>query len=195
MLFGRTSLAIRFTDGALSLPVKPLSQELKGSDFFMKAMKMTVWIEGIVLLGTGIISLAEGLRLTQKIDPDAIADVLGPGYYIFSLGLLLMITGITYLLINYRKFLNMKKEASGGETEKQRMNRVVIYMVAVFIIYLTLINMAGYLVPTLIFFFLEFRLAGVKSWKRNLILTSVVAGIFYVVFIQYCRLIFPHGIF
>jgi len=161
----------------------------------MKVMKMTVWIEGMVLLGTGIISLAEGLRLTRKIDPDAISDVLGPGYYIFSLGLILMITGITYLFINYRKFLNMEKGASGGETGKQRINRVVIYMIVVLIMYLTLINIAGYLLPTLIFFFLEFRLAGVKSWKRNLILTTVVTGVFYFVFIQYCRLVFPHGIF
>jgi hypothetical protein len=177
-----------------SLPVKPLDEELKGSDFFMKALKMTVWIEGMVLLGAGIISLAEGLRLTRKIDPDAISDVLGPGYYIFFLGLILMITGITYLFINYRKILNMKKEALGRETGNQRINMVVIYMVVVFILYLTLINIAGYLVPTLIFFFLEFRLAGVKSWKRDLILTSVVTGVFYFVFIQYCRLVFPHGI-
>lgn len=160
----------------------------------MKAMNMTVWIEGMVLLGTGIISLAEGLRLTRKIDPDAISDVLGPGYYIFFLGLILMITGITYLFINYRKFLNMKKGALGRETGKKRVNMIVFYMVVVLIIYLTFINIAGYLVPTLIFFFLEFRLAGVKSWKGNLILTSFVTAVFYIIFIQYCRLVFPHGI-
>ena len=157
-------------------------------------MKMTIWIEGMILLGAGLIALVDGLRLIHKIDPDAIRDILGPGYYIFSLGLILMITGITYFFINYKKIINMQKEVLDKGTEKQKINLIVFYMVVVLIFYLIFINIAGYLVPTLIFFSLEFRLAGVKSWKGNILLTSVVTAVFYLIFIQYCRMVFPHGL-
>ena len=158
-------------------------------------MKMTTWIEGITLLATGFISVGEGLRLVQKIDPDAITDVLGPGYYIFFLGLILMITGVTYFSVNYKKIFYKEKESLDRRTKEKTAISTVFYMVLVLIIYLISIHIAGYLVPTLIFFFLEFRVAGVKSWKRNILLTLVVTAVFYLIFIQYCRMVFPHGLF
>jgi hypothetical protein len=158
-------------------------------------MKMQGWIEGGVLLGIGLIGLAEGLRLTQNIDPDAITDVLGPGYYIFFLGLILMIAGITHLFLHDRKTVSMKQEASDRETGKQKVNLIVLYMAVVLVIYLVAINIAGYLVATPIFFLLEFRLAGVKSWNRNVILTLALTAAFYLIFINYCRMVFPPGVF
>lgn len=161
----------------------------------MKTMKMTVWMEGMVLLGTGIMSIAEGLRLARKIDPDAISDVLGPGYYIVFLGLILITTGMTYGIIHCRDILHMEKGGSPVEVKEQKGKRIVFPMVIVLILYLILINIAGYLVPTLLFFFLEFRLAGVESWKRNVLLTLAVTAVFYLIFIQYCHLVFPRGLF
>ena len=177
----------------------PLRVKLKRLRIFLEEsrenMKMLGWIEGAVLLGIGLIGSAEGLRLTQNIDPYAISDVLGPGYYIFFLGLILMIAGVTHLFSHYRKTLSMKKEPSDRETGKQKTNLTVLYMAVVLVIYLTIINIAGYLVATPIFFLLEFRLAGVKSWSRNVILTLAITTAFYFIFINYCRMVFPPGLF
>jgi hypothetical protein len=158
------------------------------------AMKMMGWIEGVVLLVIGLISLVEGLRLISRIDLHAITDVLGPGYYIFSLGLILMVTGIAYFATRYRNIFKTKKDGLNSEVGIQKINKVVFYMIAVFIIYIILIDIFGYVVPTFFFFLLEFKLAGVKSWKINVILTLLVTSVFYLIFIQYCRIVFPHGL-
>ena len=152
------------------------------------------WIEGLVLLVIGLIGLVEGLRLIDRIDPDAITDVLGPGYYIFSLGLILMVTGIAYFLSSYRNIFKLKRNGLNREMEIQKINKAVFYMIGVFLIYIILIAMFGYLGPSFFFFLLEFRLAGVKSWKRNVLLTLIVTAVFYFVFVQYCRIVFPHGV-
>lgn len=152
------------------------------------------WIEGLVLLVIGLIGLVEGLRLIDRIDPDAITDVLGPGYYIFSLGLILMVTGIAYFLTSYRNIFKLKRNGLNREMEIQKINKAVFYMIGVFLIYIILIDMFGYLGPSFFFFLLEFRLAGVKSWKRNVLLTLIVTAVFYFVFVQYCRIVFPHGV-
>jgi len=158
-------------------------------------MKMIIWIEGITLLATGFIAVAEGLRLIKKIDLDAITDVLGPGYYILFLGLILIIIGVTYLSINYKKLFYKEKESFYRRTKEKKAISTVFYMILVLIIYFISIHIAGYLVPTLIFFFLEFRVAGLKSWKRNIILTLVITAVFYLIFIRYCRIVFPQGVF
>jgi amino acid transporter len=157
-------------------------------------MKMMEWIEGMVLLAIGLISLVEGLRLISRIDPHAITDVLGPGYYVFSLGMILIVTGIAYILTSYRNIFKMKRNGLNREMEIQKINKAVFYMIVVFLIYIILIDMFGYLGPSFFFFLLEFKLAGVKSWKSNVLLTLVVTGVFYFVFVQYCRIVFPHGV-
>jgi hypothetical protein len=156
---------------------------------------MIIWIEGITLIATGIIAVAEGLRLTKKVDPDAVTDILGPGYYIFFLGLILAIIGVTYLTVHYKEAFYKRKGSLYGRIKEKRGISTVFYMTLVFVFYLISIHIAGYLVPTLIFFFLEFRLAGVKSWKRNIILTLVITAVFYLIFIRYCRIVFPQGVF
>jgi branched-subunit amino acid transport protein AzlD len=158
-------------------------------------MKMITWIEGITLLATGFIGVGEGLRLAKKIDPDAITDVLGPGYYIFFLGLILIIIGVTYLSVNYKNIFYKEKKSLYRQIKEKKAISTVFYMILVLIIYFISIYIAGYLVPTLIFFFLEFRVAGLKSWKRNILLTLVVTAVFYLIFIKYCRMVFPHGLF
>lgn len=159
-----------------------------------KTMKIKVLIEGILLLVIGFICLAESLRLINRLDPKKISDVLGPGYYIFSLGLLLLIIGMIYLFIHYREALRMEKGSLTQELTIQKINMKVVYMILVFVIYIILIHIVGYFVSTVLFFFLEFRLAGVRSWKSNMILTLIVTGVFYFVFIHYCQIVFPRGI-
>lgn len=159
-----------------------------------KTMKTKVLIEGILLLVIGFICLAESLRLISRVDPKKISDILGPGYYIFSLGLLLLIIGMIYLFIHYREALRMEKGSLTQELTIQKINMKVVYMILVFVIYIVLIPIVGYFVSTLLFFFLEFRLAGVRSWKGNVLLTSVVTVLFFFVFIHYCHIVFPRGI-
>jgi hypothetical protein len=159
-----------------------------------KSMKIKELIEGLLILFISFICLAESLRLIRGLDPKKISDVLGPGYYIFSLGVFLMMIGLTYLFMHYREALRMKKGSSTQELTLRKMNMKVVHMVLVFVIYILLTHTVGYFASTLLFFFLEFRLAGVRSWKSNVLLTSIVTVVFYLVFIHYCQIVFPRGI-
>jgi hypothetical protein len=157
-------------------------------------MRLHALIEGILFLGLGLVGALEGIRLVRKVDPDSIKDVLGPGYYVISLGIILMVIGLAHLGNNWR--LPGFERGKATTADGPRTNKAVpLYMTGVFAVYVTLIYLIGYLMSTLIFFFLEFWLAGVRSWRRNLILTAVVTAVFYVIFIQYCNLVFPQGLF
>lgn len=155
-------------------------------------MKKTVLVEGILFLVLSFVGMGEALRLiltTQK-NPLVISDVLGPGLYILFPSFALMIVGAIHLIINYGKNLSMKKVALSKEMKIR-----VISIVAIMALYVLLIDVVGYLVATIIFFLLIFKSIGIKSWMPNVILTIVLTAVYYVVFVQYCSMAFPRGIF
>jgi hypothetical protein len=157
-------------------------------------MKPGTLIEGIIFLVLGCAGTVEGIRLVNKVDPDSIKDILGPGYYIIILGIILMIIGLVHLVNNRRPEGAPRAKGEAAKTPWVS-NPVPLYMLAVFAVYVILIYLFGFLISTLVFFYLEFRIAGVLSWRKNLILTVVAAAVFYIIFIYYCNLVFPVGLF
>lgn len=153
-------------------------------------MKRTVLIEGTFLLAISIISIIEGLRLTIYKDPNMLYDIMGPGLYIFFVGIFLMIASIIYFIGNYKKIHIIKKIAINKE-----MTIRMISMIVVLVIYAFLINVVGYFFASIVFFLLEFRISGIKSWLITCILTLAFTAGYYIVFVQYCSMIFPRGIF
>ncbi len=153
-------------------------------------MRRRVLIEGVLLLAIGLMGVVEGLRLTFHKDPNILYDLLGPGLYVFAISLALIAAGIVHLSIHYGKVSSVKKVEVDREMRVRLISTVLVYVAYTF-----LINLVGYLVATLIFFILEFRIAGVKSWKTNAVLTVIVSAINYIVFVQYCNVAFPRGIF
>jgi putative tricarboxylic transport membrane protein len=153
-------------------------------------LKKTVLIEGIFLLVISFVGVGESIRLISDIDPHTVYDALGPGYYILFLSLALTATGALHLIVNYGK---------GVATEKvvvdKAMRMKTIYMVLTMALYILLIDIVGYFFSTPLFFLMEFRLAGVTSWRRNIILTVIVSAVYYFVFVEYCDMVFPRGIF
>ena len=153
-------------------------------------MNRIVIIEGILLLVIGLLSMAEGLRLSIYKDPHVLYDLLGPGLYVILLGIGLLTTGVVYFIVNYRRFLIIEKVAVSKEMRIRMFSTVIVL-----VIYLFLISIVGYLVATIVFFSLEFRVIGIKSWPLIFILSMVLSAVYYFVFIQYCSMIFPRGIF
>lgn len=152
-------------------------------------MKRAVLIEGILLLAISFVCIAEGIRLITDTDPKAVMDRLGPGFYVLILGIVLVTIGIAHLLVNCREKPDVERSLINREM-KVRM----ITMIMALVVYCLLIDLIGYLVPSVVFFLLEFRIAGVKSWATSVALAFVVTGGFYVIFLKYCNMIFPRGI-
>lgn len=153
-------------------------------------MKKKVLIEGIFLLILSLVCMGEAFRLITSKEPQPVYDVLGPAYYVLFLGISLMIIGLIHLIFNYKKNFNIQKDAVSGEMRIRMISIVVVIGIYVF-----LINIVGYIAASLLFFFLEFRILGVKSLPMSVILTLCVTAVYYLVFIEYCHMIFPRGIF
>jgi hypothetical protein len=153
-------------------------------------MKKIVFIEGASLLLLSLIGVAEGVRLIIQKDPQRIQEALGPGFYVLFASLALMIVGVAHLLVNYRSPPSVKKAAVGSKSEGRA---TMIGMIIVLVLYLFLIQAVGYLLASIVFFFMEFRMVGIKSWRKDITLTLIFTAVYYVVFIKYCDMSFPQA--
>jgi hypothetical protein len=152
------------------------------------AGRRTVLIEGIVLIVIGLVAMAEGLRLTIYKEPNTLYDPLGPGYYAFAVSICLLTVSIGYLVAHFR---------NPARTEMvpvdRRMKVRLVSTVANCAIYVVLIGVIGYLLATIVFFFVEFRIEGLKSWLSVVILSLVLSGLYYMVFVKLCNMVLPAG--
>jgi hypothetical protein len=153
-------------------------------------LKRTVLIEGIFLLVVSFVGVGESIHLISDIDPHTVYDALGPGYYILFLSLALTATGAVHIIANYGKGVAAEKVVVD-----KAMRMKMIYMVLAMALYILLIDIIGYLIATPLFFLMEFRLSGITSWRKNIILTVIVSAVYYFVFVEYCSMVFPRGIF
>jgi putative tricarboxylic transport membrane protein len=153
-------------------------------------MKKKILIEGILFSGIGFVGLVEALRLVSETNPHAVSDAIGPGYYILFLSLALMAVGALHIVANYGKGV----AAAKAEVDKGLRKRM-IGMILGLAFYTLAIGYVGYLVSTVLFFLLEFWIVGIKSWRTNILLTVVLAAAYYIIFVKYCDMVFPRGIF
>lgn len=153
------------------------------------ALRKTELIVGIFVSVMALMGIVEALRSISE-ESLLLEDAIGPGGYLFGLSIIMMTVAILYLLITqYRKKMSLVKVSTDEE-----MSLKVITMITTIAIYILLIYITGYLLATVIFFLLIFRVVGFKSWFRN-VLASIAASItLYIVFVQLLRLIFPRGI-
>jgi hypothetical protein len=157
-------------------------------------MRLSALIEGTIFLVMGFVGIIEGVRVVRRVDPDSIRDVLGPGYYVIILGIILVTVGLVHIFHNW-VFQRLPKAKSDDVGSRRMNNPISLYMIVIFAVYAVLIYLFGFIIASLVFFFLEFRIAGVRSLKKNFVLAIGVTLAFYIIFVQYCNLVFPVGLF
>jgi hypothetical protein len=150
--------------------------------------RMTVFVEGVLLISISLVAMAEGLRLVIYKDPYTLFDFLGPGYYALTVGICLLGVSIAYVVVHYRNPLPIEMVPVDKQMKIRLMSTV-----AACVIYIILIAVVGYLLATIIFFFLEFRIEGIKPWLLIIILSLVFSGFYYLVFVRLCNMVFPTG--
>ncbi len=150
-------------------------------------VKRTIVIEATLFIVLGAVGIMEGLRLNRQ--PTDLFQMLGPGGYILVLGLVLMMTGAAHFIVDYGKSRSAEKEAVSTK-ERIRVAGLVVLLVG----NIFLVEFAGYLVASIVFFSLTFKISGVRSWRTNIILGLCSAAAFYVVFVRLFDVIFPYGI-
>jgi hypothetical protein len=132
------------------------------------------------------LSMVEGMRLIMEKDTVRTPEAFGPGHYILFIGIVLVIVALMHIFLHGRE----ARPISSGKTNIER-RRKVFCLIAALALYLVLIKVVSYPVATPIFFFLAFWIVGIKSWRFNIVLTLVLSGAYYLVFVRYCNMIFP----
>ena len=91
-------------------------------------MKRGVMIEGLVVFGMGMLSIAEGIRLdvTERIQ---MYDVLGPGNYNIGVGLLLIIVSVVYLFSFRKETQDNEKKDTEMQEKGYRRKMVDIFVI------------------------------------------------------------------
>jgi hypothetical protein len=153
-------------------------------------MRIAVLAEGALLVVVSLMGIVEGLRLVIYKDPFTLYDPLGPGLYIVAIGIGLMAIGAVHLLVHSKKLPTMERVLVD-----RKLRIRMISTVGVCAIYIFLISITGYLLATILFFFLEFRVQGIKSWPFVIVLSLVLSALYYFIFVHYCSMVFPRGIF
>ena len=152
-------------------------------------MHRASFVEGIVALIVGLIAVVEGLRLAfQPKAPWMIYDGLGPGLYLFILGVSLLIVAMVHTVIQLRK----RVTPQAGKVHPGLSVQLLV-MVAALAVYIFLIDLVGYPAASIVFFLLVFRTVGIKSWPLTMVLSLGLATVYYVAFVRLCDLVFPHG--
>ena len=152
-------------------------------------MKRTLWIEGTLFAVMSLLSIGQGISLMLHKVPHVTYDPVGPGLYIIAIGVGLLATGVTYVATS------RGKSPVTESTSKVRSRDVhVLVTVAAFALYSALVYVVGYLMATLVFFLIQFRIEGIKSRPFLVIISLFAAVAYYVLFIELAGLIFPRSI-
>ena len=147
-----------------------------------------VWAEGLITVAIGLVSLLESLRLISYEDPPLVRDLLGPGYYVLLMSLGMLVTGIIHIY-------HQRKEHAVAKEETNKEKRIRLFgSFLTCALYLVLIDLIGYLIATIAFFILMFRIVGIRSWPYNVLLSAFLSVVFYFVFVKFSSVVFPTGI-
>jgi hypothetical protein len=154
----------------------------------MKRMNVPALTEAIIILGLCAVTVREGLRLIIYKVPHATYDAVGPGLYIAIIGFGLLAASVFHVAGSLRAA--PAKQAAGRE----KMDFHVVSTVADFVLYTLLITIVGYLAATVIFFLIQFRIEGIKSWPAIVVTSLALSGAYYLLFVVLSGIVFPKNL-
>jgi hypothetical protein len=154
----------------------------------MPRVRVLTIVETILFVGLGVVGVVEGLRLMNQ--PAGLYEMMSPGMYVFGLSIALAAAGIIHLFVNRGQEAVALLQAM-GRAEFLR----VVSLIALLGANIFLIRYFGYEVATFIFFAVLFWIFGVRSLIVNPLLSLAPTVVYYLVFVEFCKVIFPSGIF
>ena len=153
--------------------------------------KITVLIEGILVLAMGSWSLVDGVRLNKLRGGTVQIDVLGPGNYNLGVGLILIIVGLAYVIVSYPR---EKLDGEKLEGKRESGKKIVIGIAFFLAVYIFLMNIIGFLLATMVFLVLMLRTLGFRSWLISAGLSITISVCIYIIFVYLLGMAFPQGV-
>ncbi len=131
-------------------------------------------IEGILLAGLALLGIREGLRLRSIASHGS--DVVGPGWYVFIISVILLAGAGVYLFVNLRR-----QKIAWPRGISVRLGPAS-WAMGTLALYTAIIPYTGYAIGSGLFFILTFRVFGVKTWVWSIVFGLVTAVIFVLFF-------------
>ncbi|MFT0802892.1 tripartite tricarboxylate transporter TctB family protein [Bacillus swezeyi] len=148
-------------------------------------MRITNRVVSVVILAVAAIYLALSFNLDSY--PYAVidADVLPK-----SLGILLLILGISLFFEKDQKDTNVKKLFQ----LKKKDVKVMILCVVSLLIYITILEMAGFLLSTIILLIVLPAILGYRKWKTAIVVSLIFTSTIYFSFHYLLNIMLPQGV-
>jgi hypothetical protein len=148
--------------------------------------------ECAALLVIGALGLLGGVNSHLSMDVRMQSSAMKPGMYVCGLSIAMIAAALAYACYGLKQ-ISSGAEEQAGRSRKGKSSTLVFLVLGAIGLYAYLISLVGYLPSTLLFLMTQFRLFGVDSSWRNLALSSAATTTFYLVFIHYGGMIFPHA--
>lgn len=150
---------------------------------------------GILVALVGLIGLIEGARLSWFQANAVFRDTLGGGYFVLAVSAAIFVCGMITAVSGWRAAAvghDQPVQKTGPGVPRSVVVKVVA-TISLCVAYLLLIGFTGYLISTVAFFLVAFRVAGVRSWPVIVALSLALSAAFYVIFVMYGGIQFPTG--
>ena len=140
-------------------------------------------IESLFLISLAAVGIREGIRLLGI--PLLFRDIIGPGWYILVMSVLLLICAISYLLKNLKQPVITREGSLFSHLGPAGKVSVV------FGLYIAVVSFIGYAISTFLFFIIILHASGEKSWIKCLVIGMAVALIFKLAFFNLAGIPLP----
>jgi putative tricarboxylic transport membrane protein len=162
----------------------------------MTIRKETVSNLVLIVLGAGF------LLYTLKYPLDSWENP-GPGVYPLAAGIVFMGLAVLQLFQSVQNSIRHKEEEKIRITiesakvflRKHEGEKIVLFMIAVFVMYLLLVQWIGFFVSTLVFVIISSRLTQAGDWVKPIALAVGVNLFSYFLFEVWLKMSLPRGLF
>ena len=138
-------------------------------------MRRTPWIEGLVLVGVGVVSIVEALRLKDNWQGARLMPAV--------VGALLVLLGAAHLAL---------REDRIAWPPRDGVRRVAV-LLAVVALYVAVLPTVGFVPATAVLVLIVVRTVGPLSWPRTALATAVIAVASHIVFKHWLGMPLPAG--
>lgn len=148
--------------------------------------------EALVVTGLGIVGVIGSIRLWLRMSENDIEVIAGPEKFLGVVSLTLVLCGvISIMIILYRSRYGRINASIASLNNPIR--RSALTLVAVLFGYTAAVQIIGYFIGNFCFFPLLFHVSGLRPLSKSILVGTIMAGIFYVLFVLLFKLPVPRG--
>ena len=153
---------------------------------------MSVVLLGLSFLLFSAVSIWDGMRIAGSVRLRGTLDLIGPDRYLLGVAALLAVVGALLLV---QGILTLRKaQPAAGPAADEGGGYVHFALIGILLVYAILLPIAGYLITTLAFFLVTFRVMGMSRWGVNVISSIASTALFWSAFTVLADLPLPKGL-